>query len=155
LRFALFDSLSIKTMRYVQSVPRKFAKEIVREIYTIIAENFFFKGSLTRQCVVWHSMTTWRGERIPMVRRWVESEIAALNDHDRPIARRALVLAKAPCQVDAGLVDAATGTGDQTTFIRTRARCSYVGKKSAEGSFRAPPPASRRGNTQSPAWSER
>jgi hypothetical protein len=52
LRFELFDRLSIKTMRYVQSVPRKSATGLVRKIYDMIAEDFFLNGSLTSRSKV-------------------------------------------------------------------------------------------------------
>ena len=52
LRFKLFDRLSIKTMRYVQSVPGKSASGYVRNIYDMIAEDFFMNGSLTSRSKV-------------------------------------------------------------------------------------------------------
>jgi len=47
LRFWLFDNLSVKTMRYLQSVPRHKASSMVAEVYDQIAEDFFVNGSLT------------------------------------------------------------------------------------------------------------
>ena len=47
LRFWLFDTLSVKTMRYLQSVPRHKAHGTVTEVYDQIAEDFFVNGSLT------------------------------------------------------------------------------------------------------------
>lgn len=52
LRFELFDRLSIKTMRYVQRVPRKSASDFVLNIYDMIAEDFFMNGSLTSRSKV-------------------------------------------------------------------------------------------------------
>ncbi len=52
LRFALFDRLSVKTMRYVHSDPRKSATGLVREVYDMIAEDFFINGSLTSRSQV-------------------------------------------------------------------------------------------------------
>jgi len=47
LRFELFDRLSVKTMRYVESVPTRKAEGLVRQVYDMIAEDFFINGSLT------------------------------------------------------------------------------------------------------------
>lgn len=47
LRYWLFDRLSIKTMRYVSAVPRGEATGLTREVYDMIAEDFFMNGSLT------------------------------------------------------------------------------------------------------------
>lgn len=42
----------------------------------------------------------WNGELMPTSRSWVHWETAALSGQDRAIARLALLLAKAPQQVD-------------------------------------------------------
>ena len=47
LRFWLFDTLSVKTMRYLQSVPRHKARGVVAEVYDQIADDFFINGSLS------------------------------------------------------------------------------------------------------------
>jgi alkylhydroperoxidase family enzyme len=47
IRYKLFDSLSLKTMRYVDAVPREKAGALVQEVYDQIAEDFFINGSLT------------------------------------------------------------------------------------------------------------
>ncbi|MHC4427850.1 MAG: carboxymuconolactone decarboxylase family protein, partial [Planctomycetota bacterium] len=47
LRFWLFDRLSVKTMRYVSAVPWAQATGLVREVYEMIADDFFMNGSLT------------------------------------------------------------------------------------------------------------
>ncbi len=47
LRFWLFDTLSVKTMRYLEAVPRHKANGVVEEVYTQIAEDFFINGSLS------------------------------------------------------------------------------------------------------------
>jgi hypothetical protein len=57
LRFELFDRLSIKTMRYVQSIPRKSATGLVRTIYDMIAEDFFLNGWVARQPVIYPAAT--------------------------------------------------------------------------------------------------
>ena len=52
VRYKLFDSLSLKTMRYVDAVSSKDAGPLVREIYDQIAEDFFINGSLTSRSKV-------------------------------------------------------------------------------------------------------
>jgi hypothetical protein len=52
LRFWLFDTLSLKTMRYVHAVPRHRAKGLVAEVYDQIAEDFFINGSLSSRSKV-------------------------------------------------------------------------------------------------------
>ncbi len=47
LRFWLFDRLSVKTMRYVTAVPWSEATGLTREVYGMIADDFFMNGSLT------------------------------------------------------------------------------------------------------------
>ena len=47
VRFWLFDTLSVKTMRYLDAVPRHKARGVVAEVYDQIAEDFFVNGSLT------------------------------------------------------------------------------------------------------------
>jgi hypothetical protein len=47
LRFWLFDTLSVKTMRYLEPLPRHKASGMAAEVYAQIAEDFFVNGSLT------------------------------------------------------------------------------------------------------------
>jgi len=64
LRFELFDRLSVKTMRYVESVPRKKAQGLVRQVYDMIAEDFFINGSLTSHSKVPELLAgVWTGGR--------------------------------------------------------------------------------------------
>lgn len=68
----------------------------------------------------------WDGQLMPISRHWVEEEIDGLETGDRAIARLALVLAKAPYQVDTGLVDAVFHqASDQADFVRILAWSSY------------------------------
>jgi AhpD family alkylhydroperoxidase len=83
------------------------------------------------QQVVARSLGKWNGEIMPMSRSWVETEVKSLDEGDHPIARLALVLAKAPYQVDRGLVDAVVSrVADQASFIRILAWASYVAARS-------------------------
>lgn len=77
--------------------------------------------------VVFRSLDHWRGERMPITRSWVEAEVASLGEEDRSVARLALVLAKAPYQVDVSLIDGVfRKMTDQADFIRVLAWASYV-----------------------------
>jgi hypothetical protein len=68
LRFELFDRLSVQTMRYVKSIPRKEAKGLVKEVYDMIADDFFINGSLTSHSKVPELMAgVWTGGRESML----------------------------------------------------------------------------------------
>jgi AhpD family alkylhydroperoxidase len=57
------------------------------------------------QGLVARNLQAWNGELMPISRSWVDSEVVSLTKQDRAIARLALVLAKAPYQVDERLVE--------------------------------------------------
>jgi len=85
---------------------------------------------------------------MPISRGWVDSEVKVLTGQDRAIARLALVLAKAPYQVDEKLVeDVLTEDRCEERFIRILAWASFSGARrfaqriaEATGcSFTAPP----------------
>jgi hypothetical protein len=68
LRMELFDRLSIQTMRYVKSIPRKDAKGLVKEVYDMIKEDFFINGSLTSHSKVPELLAgVWTGGRETML----------------------------------------------------------------------------------------
>src|SRR5262247_1823985 len=46
LRFRLFETLSLRTMRYVHAVPRRKATGLVARVYDMIEDDFFINGSL-------------------------------------------------------------------------------------------------------------
>lgn len=52
LRFWLFETLSLKTMRYVHAIPRRKATGLVADVYNMIEEDFFINGSLTSRSKV-------------------------------------------------------------------------------------------------------
>ena len=69
------------------------------------------------QDLVLRNLQDWKGELMPISRNWVEVETSALTGQDRAIARLALVLAKAPYQVDETLVeDVLSGRSVRRTF---------------------------------------
>jgi hypothetical protein len=103
--------------RIAEAVSR-WASAVEREARSVVSPDV--------QRVVRRSLINWHGELMPMSRSWVETEIAGLRGGDREIARLALVLAKAPYQVDAGLVQTVLReNADQARFIRILAWCSY------------------------------
>src|SRR5215475_11302967 len=51
-RFWLFETLSLKTMRYVHAIPRRKATGLVARVYDMIEEDFFINGSLTSRSKV-------------------------------------------------------------------------------------------------------
>jgi AhpD family alkylhydroperoxidase len=52
LRVRLFETLSLKTMRYVHAVPRRKATGLLAQVYDMIEEDFFINGSLTSRSKV-------------------------------------------------------------------------------------------------------
>jgi hypothetical protein len=68
LKLQLFDRMSIKTMRYVKSIPRSKATGLVKEVYDMIAEDFFINGSLTSHSKVPELLAgVWTGGRESML----------------------------------------------------------------------------------------
>lgn len=67
------------------------------------------------------------GEAMPLSRSRVEEEIASLAGADRKIAKLAILLAKAPYQVDEGIAgDVMIVHPDEATFIRILAWASFT-----------------------------
>src|SRR5262245_45150855 len=72
------------------------------------------------------NLQQWNGELMPLSRSWVDSEVAVLTGQDREIARLALVLAKAPYQVDETLIDGVfNGDRSEERLIRILAWASF------------------------------
>jgi hypothetical protein len=72
----------------------------------------------------------WNGELMPLSRKWVDSEVSGLTGQDRAIARLALVLSKAPYQVDATLVEDVLGEDRcEERLIRILAWASFSGAR--------------------------
>ena len=64
LRYWLFDTLSVRTMRYVSAVPARKARGLTRDVYEMIREDFFRNGSLTSRSKVPELMAAiWTGGR--------------------------------------------------------------------------------------------
>ncbi len=76
------------------------------------------------------SLLAWQGERMPLSRSWVDAEVAGLTGEDLAIARLAIVLAKAPYQVDEKMAEAVlTDQTDEARFIRILAWASFSGAR--------------------------
>lgn len=76
------------------------------------------------------NLNQWQGEIMPISRAWVEQEVIGLNEVDRPIARLALLLAKASYQIDEGVIESVLGESkDQERFIRILAWCSFTASR--------------------------
>ena len=52
LRAALFERMSVMTMRYLRSIPRRDASGLVARVYDMVADEFFINGSITSQSKV-------------------------------------------------------------------------------------------------------
>ena len=102
------------------------------------------------------SLQNWRGEQMPISRSWVDAEVGGLEGADAAIARLAIVLAKAPYQVDAHMAEAVLGNDrDEERFIRILAWASFTGARRfvqlvAERSVAAERPARASAKTESP-----
>lgn len=76
------------------------------------------------------ALQDWNGEQMPISRSWVDEETAELQGADRDIAKLAIVLAKAPYQVDASLAQGVLGDDrDEERFIRILAWASFTGAR--------------------------
>ena len=68
IRYWLFDTLSVQTMRYVSAVPKRKARGLTKEVYEMIKEDFFKNGSLTSRSRVPALMAAiWTGGRESML----------------------------------------------------------------------------------------
>jgi AhpD family alkylhydroperoxidase len=76
------------------------------------------------------ALADWQGEQMPISRSWVEPELGGLTGQDRLIARLAIVLAKAPFQVDEVLAETVLeGAGEEPRFVRILAWASFTGAR--------------------------
>ena len=68
LRYWLFDTLSVQTMRYVSAVPNRKAKGLTKAVYDMIRHDFFRNGSLTSRSKVPELLAAiWIGGRESML----------------------------------------------------------------------------------------
>ncbi|WP_207062064.1 hypothetical protein [Motiliproteus sp. SC1-56] len=79
---------------------------------------------------VMQQLKAWDGNAMPMSRSWVEDETAGLADDTRTLAKFALLLAKAPYQLDEALIwQTRYRFKHQEAFIRALAWCSYTASR--------------------------
>lgn len=82
------------------------------------------------QRVVGWSLRHWKGEQMPLSRSWVDADVEGLRSDDLAIARLAIVLAKAPYQVEGGMAEAVLGEeADEERFVRILAWASFTGAR--------------------------
>src|SRR5262245_35668777 len=80
--------------------------------------------------LVARNLQDWKGDLMPISRSWVDSDVSVLTGQDRATARLALVLAKAPYQVDERLVeDVLSEDRCEERFIRILAWASFSGAR--------------------------
>ena len=80
--------------------------------------------------VVRASMENWRGEQMPISRFWVTVDTKGLTGEDLAVARLAIVLGKAPYQVDEKMAEAVLDyCDDEERFIRILAWASFTGAR--------------------------
>src|SRR5262249_21637659 len=100
--------------RWTAVVERESSRVASQEVRELVASN----------------LQHWNGELMPLSRSWVDSEVKMLSGQDRAIARLALVLAKAPYQVDERLVeDVLNEDRCEERFIRILAWASFSGAR--------------------------
>src|SRR5262249_32809004 len=110
-------------MRWASPHPR-LADALARWAAVVEREAAVVVSSAVRECVT-RNLQDWKGALMPISRSWVNAEVSELPGQDRAIARLALVLAKAPYQVDARLVeDARKEDQSEERFIRILAWAS-------------------------------
>lgn len=115
-------------MRWATSNPRiadalaRWAAVVEREASTVVSP-------AVRELVA-RNLQDWNGASMPISRSWVNSEVSELTGQDRAIARLALVLAKAPYQVDERLVeDVLIEDRSEERFIRVLAWMTFSGAR--------------------------
>ena len=87
-------------------------------------------GSTEVRKLIVRNLQHWNGEMMPLSRSWVDTEAAVLAGQDRATARLALVLAKAPYQMDETLVeDVLREDRCEERFIRILAWASFSGAR--------------------------
>ena len=117
-----------KDMQWATPNPR-IADALARWAAVVELEASCAVSTEVREFVV-HNLQHWDGALMPLSRSWVDSEVAALTGQDRAIARLALVLAKAPYQLDETLVEEVLREDrSEERFIRVLAWASFSGAR--------------------------
>src|SRR5215472_4892602 len=115
-------------MEWASTNPR-IADSLARWAAVVEHEASCVVSTEVREFVV-RNLQRWDGELMPLSRSWVDSEVSMLSGQDRAIARLALVLAKAPYQVNETLVeDVVSADRCEERFIRILAWASFSGAR--------------------------
>lgn len=115
-------------MRWATLNPR-IADALARWAAVVEGEVSGVVSPVVRELVA-RKLQDWKGDLMPLSRSWVNSEISVLTGQDRAIAKLALILAKAPYQVDETLVEDVLGQDrNEERFIRVLAWASFSGAR--------------------------
>jgi AhpD family alkylhydroperoxidase len=115
-------------MRWATPNPR-IADALARWAAVVERETAGVVSPAVRELVA-RNLRNWQGALMPISRSWVDPEVSALTGPDRAIARLALVLAKAPYQVDEALVeDVLSEDRGEERFIRILAWATFSGAR--------------------------
>jgi len=115
-------------MRWATPHPR-IADALARWAAVVEREAAVVVSSAVREFVT-RNLQDWNGALMPISRSWVNAEVSELTGQERAIARLALVLAKAPYQVDERLVENALNEDQsEERFIRILAWASFSGAR--------------------------
>ncbi len=100
--------------RWAAAVERESAQAVTELVRSVVAD----------------SLGAWYGERMPISRSWVDKETQDLSGAERDIARLAIVLAKAPYQVDEAMAETVLRhAGTKAQFVRILAWASFTGAR--------------------------
>ena len=102
------------------------ADAIARWAATVERETKLVVSDAVRTTVE-RALSDWQGEMMPISRSWVDREIDSLSGMDHDIAKLAIVLAKAPYQVDETMAEAVLAEDrDEERFVRILAWASFT-----------------------------
>jgi hypothetical protein len=97
--------------RWTATVEREAAKVISPQVRKAVAD----------------SLRDWQGEKMPLSREWIDEAVEGLSVDDAPIARLAIVLAKASYRITEQMVAEVMGEHqDEERFIRILAWASFT-----------------------------
>ena len=100
--------------RWTATVEREAAQAVTQRVKSVVAA----------------SLMAWQGERMPLSRSWVEAEVKELSGAEQDIARLAIVLAKAPYQVDEAMAETVLRHAEsEEQFVRILGWASFTGAR--------------------------
>jgi AhpD family alkylhydroperoxidase len=117
-----------KDMNWARANPRV-ADALARWASTVERETSGVISTAIKEAVD-RSLQRWEGEQMPISRSWVETDVEGLDSADKSIAKLAIVLAKAPYQVDETMAEAVlVENPDEEWFVRVLAWASFTGAR--------------------------